>query len=108
MQKKFKKYLKKIKYPKKFEGWHLEGMLKGNSNNIFKFDLSNIIKTEENHYEKTGYFKSKADKMVFETTENWVILDVEELNNYMKIKQLTDVNFDDLLKDLEWNLYVKK
>jgi phosphoserine aminotransferase len=108
MKKKFKKYLKKTSYPQKFEGWHIKGMLKGNSNNVFKFDLSNIIKKEDDHYERNGSFKSKADKMVFESKDEWIILDVRELNNYIKINKLKDVNFNKLLEDLEWTSYVKK
>jgi|TARA_R110000787_G_scaffold72168_2_gene161028 phosphoserine aminotransferase len=108
MKKKFKKYLEKTSYPQKFEGWHIKGMLKGNSNNVFKFDLSNIIKKEDDHYERNGSFKSKADKMVFESKDEWIILDVRELNNYIKINKLKDVNFNKLLEDLEWTSYVKK
>lgn len=108
MKKKFKKYLKKASYPQKFEGWHIKGMLKSNSNNVFKFDLSNIIKKEDDHYERNGSFKSKADKMVFESKDEWIILDVRELNNYIKINKLKDVNFNKLLEDLEWTSYVKK
>jgi len=107
-QQKFKKYLTKIEYPKKFEGWHIKGMLKGNSNNIFKFDLSNTIKKENNRYERKGSFKNKADKMVFEFEDQWIILDIEELNNYVKIHKLKDVSFNNLLEDLEWISYVKK
>ena len=38
----FSKSLTNIKYPNKFEGWHIEGMLK-KSNQSFKFDVREIL-----------------------------------------------------------------
>ena len=108
LKEKFKKYLKKINYPKKFEGWHIKGMLKNNSNNIYKFDVSDLIRKDGNYHEKIGNFKSKAEKMVFSFKNKWVILDIEELHTYMKDNKLNDVNLDELIKNLEWNIIIKK
>lgn len=108
LKEKFKKYLKKIKYPKKFEGWHIKGMLKNNSNNVYKFDVSDLIRKDGNYHEKIGSFKSKAEKMVFSFKNKWVILDIEELHTYMKDNKLNDVNLDELIKNLEWNIIIKK
>tara|TARA_R110000796_G_scaffold155494_1_gene272154 strand:+ start:64 stop:396 length:333 start_codon:yes stop_codon:yes gene_type:complete len=107
-QQKFEKYLTEIEYPKKFEGWHLKGMLKKNSNKSYKFDITDIIKKDKNYYEKISSFKNKADKMVFNFKNEWVILDIEELHTYMKDNKLNDVNLYDLINNLEWNIIVKK
>ena len=45
---------------RKREFWNVEGIIKGKSNQSFKFDLRPIIKNA-----KGGSFKTKADKMVF-------------------------------------------
>ena len=45
---------------RKREFWNVEGIIKGRSNQSFKFDLRPIIKNA-----KGGSFKTKADKMVF-------------------------------------------
>jgi len=107
-QQKFKKYLTQIEYPKKFEGWHIKGMLKKHSNKTYKFDITNIIKRNGNHYEKIGSFKNKAEKMVFNLKNEWVILDIEELHTYIKDNKLRDVNLHELINSLEWNIIVKK
>jgi len=100
--------LKEKKYPDKYESWHVEGMLKNKSNQIFKFDVSGMQRVETNKYEKKGYLKTKAEKMVFETEKKWVIFDYAELNSYMKKNKLTDVLFDDLLNKLEWTTIINK
>ena len=105
---KFKNYLTDIKYPKKFEGWHIEGMLKSNSNRTYKFDVSNLVKETDEHHYKNCSLASKADKMVFETYTDWILLDVNEVNNYALEHKLANLNFEKLLKKLEWNIIVKK
>jgi len=100
--------LDKKEYPNKPESWHVKGMLKNKSNQEFKFDVRGMQKVEVNKYEKKGFLKTNADKMVFETEKEWVIFDYEELNNYMYNNNLKDVLFDDLLVKLEWTTIIKK
>lgn len=88
------------------EIWNVEGRLK-NSNQIFKFDIR-PLKHVNNKAEKIGYFKSKSDKMVFETINQWVIFDTEELNEYIKSTDKRDFNIDELLDNLSWNLVLDK
>ena len=80
--------------------WDVEGIL---HNQKFKFDLRPI----KNNM-KIGYFKTKADKMVFNMKDEWVIVDIEELNSYVKTKNLKDVLLEDLLSNLEWNIVLPK
>jgi len=90
----------------KNEIWDVEGRLK-NANQSFKFDIR-PLKSVNNRAEKTGYFKSKSDKMVFETIDQWVIFDTEELNEYVKSTDRRDFNIDELLDNLSWNLIINK
>ena len=88
------------------EIWDVEGRLK-NGNQTFKFDIR-PLKEVNNRAEKTGYFKSKSDKMVFETINQWIIFDTEELNEYVKSMDKRDFNLDELLYNLSWNLIIHK
>jgi hypothetical protein len=44
-----------------------------------------------------GRLDSKADKMVLETDDKWVILDLEELHQYIKKNKLTKFYVNDLI-----------
>jgi len=88
------------------EIWDVEGRLK-NGNQVFKFDIRPLMEIG-NRAEKTGYFKSKSDKMVFETIDQWIIFDTEELNRYVKSTDKKDFNIDELLDKLSWNLILDK
>jgi len=91
---------------KEKEIWDVEGRLK-NGNQPIKFDIR-PLKQVNNKAEKIGYFKSKSDKMVFETINQWVIFDTEELNEYVKSTDKRDFNIDELLDNLSWNLILFK
>jgi hypothetical protein len=84
------------------ESWHVEGILKDRSNEKLKFDLRPI----KNNM-KTGTFKSKADKMVFDIKDQWIIVDIEELHEYLKENDLKDVHLDSLILKLDWNITTK-
>ena len=99
-----KECLKDITYPNKPESWHVQGMLKDKSNQIFKFDVRGMSKIDDKKLEKTGNTNSNADKMVFETTTHWIILDILEMNKYIEKYNIKDVLFDDLLNKLDWNI----
>ena len=95
--------LKEKKYAtpdQKKELWDVEGIL---HNQKFKFDLRPI----KNNM-KIGSFKTKADKMVFNMKDEWVIVDIEELNSYVKTQNLKDVLLEDLISKLEWNIILPK
>jgi len=85
------------------ELWDVEGVLKDRLNQKFKFDLRPI----KNNV-KIGSFKSKADKMVFDMKNEYVIVDLEELNKHIKENNLKKVQLEDLLSKLEWNIILPK
>lgn len=104
----FEDYLTDIKKPNKSNlGWDVEGIIKDRTNQPFKFDLKPIKKIK-GILGKEGDFNKKADKMVFEYSDKYIILDVEELNNYVKTNKLKIVQINELLEKLEWNIILKK
>ena len=91
----------------KKEIWDVEGRLK-KGNQSFKFDIRPLKVVDEDRLEKIGYFKSKSDKIVFESINQWIIFDTEELNQYVKSVNKKDFNIDELLDNLSWNLILPK
>ena len=109
---KFSIHLNNIIWPteiqKNNEHWNVSGVLKKNSNQEFKFDVRPMFQMLNNQLGKKGTTASKADKIVFETDKDWVIIDVPELHEYVKKQSLKVVQFEDLLNKLEWNIYISK
>lgn len=103
-----KNCLEDITYPDKPTSWHVKGRLKNRSNQYFKFDLSGMTIMPNNEMAKKGNIASKADKMVFEDLNQWIILDLEELHTYLKEKNLNKVYLNNLLKELDWNIVISK
>ena len=109
---KFSIHLHNIIWPtetqKNNEHWNVSGVLKKNSNQEFKFDVRPMFQMPNNQLGKKASTASKADKIVFETDEDWVIIDVMELNTYIKKHKLKIVQLEDLISKLEWNIILPK
>jgi hypothetical protein len=108
----FSIYLDNITWPtdtqKNTEHWNVSGVLKKNSNQEFKFDVRTMFQMSNNQLGKKASTASKADKIVFETDKDWVIIDVMELNTYIKKHKLKIVQLEDLISKLEWNIILPK
>ena len=102
----FKKCLTNIEYPKKKETWDIAGTIKG-TNGFFKFDTRPTRNIKGEMAKKSGY-DTKADKMVFEGKDQWIIVDVEELLKYLKEKKVKKVYLQELLSKLDWNIILPK
>ena len=85
------------------ELWDVEGIIKNKSNQVFKFDLRPL----KNNL-KIGSFKTKADKIVYDIKDQYIIVDVEELHTYLNNNSLKVVQLEDLLSKLEWNIVLPK
>ena len=96
-----------IEYPKNNEGWNIKGIIKGHSNQPFKFDVRDMRKRVDDLFQKE-YTGSRADKVVFETKTKWVILDSETLNKHVTESEKREFHIEDLMKHLDWNIYVDK
>ena len=112
IEERFSKNLENIFWPTKEqikdEMWNVGGILKKQSNQIFKFDVRDMSQLENNILGKYGNTQSKAEKFVFETINKWIILDLEELHNYIKNNKLNTVYLNDLIDNLNWNIYINK
>jgi hypothetical protein len=93
-----KKYA--VQNQKEKELWDVEGVL---HNQKFKFDLRPLKNNS-----KFGSLKTKADKMVFNMKDRWIIVDIEELHAYIKEHKLNVIQLEDLISKLEWNIIILK
>ena len=103
----FSKYLTAIEYPKEKTSWNIAGILK-DKNAFYKFDVRDMFALPDGTPAQKGRINSKADKMVLEMKDKWVILDLEELHQYIKKNKLTKVYVNDLISKLEWTIYLNK
>ena len=85
---------------KKRELWDVEAIL---NNQLLKFDLRPL-----NNNTKSGSFKTKADKIVIDIKNQWIIVDTEELHQYLKENNIKIVQLEDLISKLEWNIILPK
>ena len=103
----FSKNLDNIKYPPKKTSWNISGTLK-KRNGFHKFDVRDMHRNTDGLLTKKGNTKTEADKIVFESNKDWVIFDIEEIHNYIKVKNIKTLFLDDLISDLEWTIFLKK
>jgi hypothetical protein len=104
---KFAKYLSSIEYPKQKTSWNIAGIIKG-QNAFYKFDVRDMFALPNGTPAQKGRLDSKADKMVLEMEDKWVILDLEELHQYIKKNKLKKVYVNDLISKLEWTIFLAK
>ena len=116
IEKKFSNYLDNVIWPttqqKINENWNISGILKKHSNQYLKFDVRSMFSMLDNLFGKKMTTSNKSDKVVFETDKNWIILDTSELNTYILNLNLYENNrvikLENLISDLNWNIYVNK
>ena len=104
---KFSKHLTSIEYPKEKTSWNIAGILKG-QNGFYKFDVRDMFKFPDGLVGKTGHTNTKADKMVFESKKEWIILDIKEIHKYLRKHKKHIIYLDDLIAELEWSIYLPK
>jgi len=109
---KFVNLLSTVNYPtsnqQKQELWDVEGIIKKHSNQKFKFDVRDLFRYKESQGARWQKYATRADKVVLEATDRWVIIEVAEMNKYVKKHKLKQVRLEDLMKELEWSIEVPK
>jgi len=105
--KKFSKYLISIEHPKSKTSWNIAGIIKG-QNAFYKFDVRDMFALPDGTPAQKGRIDSKADKMVLEMEDKWIILDLGELHQYIKKNKLKKVYVNDLISKLEWTIFLAK
>jgi hypothetical protein len=103
----FSKHLTAIEYPKEKTSWNIAGILK-DRNAYYKYDVRDMFILPDGKPAQKGSINTKADKMVLEMKRNWVILDLEELHQYIKKNKLKKVYVNDLISKLEWTIFLAK
>ena len=102
----FSKYLTAIEYPKEKTSWNIAGMIKG-QNAFYRFDVREMFETSDGAAQ-SGRLNSKAQKMVLEGEKEWLILDLEELHEYIRREKKKKLYINDLISDLEWTIFLAK
>ena len=105
--KKFYKYLTAIEYTKKETTWNIAGILKG-KNAFYRFDVREMFEMPDGTPAQSGRLNTRAEKMVIEREKDWIILDLEELHEYIRRENKTEVYVNDLISDLEWTIFMAK
>ena len=103
----FSGYLTAIEYPKEKTSWNIAGMIKG-KNAFYRFDVREMFKMSDGTPAKSGRLDTKAQKMVFETKDKWLIFDIDELHQYIRKNKVDKVYIDNLLDCLEWSIILEK
>ena len=103
-----KDYILATEIQKENELWDVQGILKDKSNQEFKFDLRPTKIVKDNLIGKEGKTSTKAQKIVFETDTQWIIVDVEELHNKLKRENISIIYLDNILNEFEWNIIINK
>ena len=101
-----KQYLSNIKW-NEGEDWQVEGNIKRLSNQYLKFDIR-FLKDFNDKKGKLINSKSQADKVLFEDDKNWILVDTQELIKYMRISDLKQINLEQLLSNIDWNILLPK
>ena len=104
---KFSRYLSQVEYPKEKTSWNIAGILK-DKNAYYKYDVRDMFTLPDGTPAQKGRINTKADKMVLEMNDKWVILDLEELHKYIKNNKLNKVYLNDIISKLEWNIIINK
>jgi len=104
---KFAEYLTSIEYPKEKTSWNIAGMIKG-SNAFYRFDVREMFEMPSGASAQSGRTDTKAQKMVLEGKKEWLILDLEELHEYIRRENKTELYINDLISDLEWTIFLAK
>jgi len=104
---KFSKNLTAIEYPKEKSSWNIAGILKG-KNAFYRFDVRKMFEMPDGTPAQSGRLNTKAHKMVIEDDKQWIILDLEELHEYIRRENKTKVYINDLISDLEWTIFLAK
>ena len=75
---------------------------------ITDFDVREMFEMPDGTPAQKGRLDTKAQKMVIEGEKNWMIIDLDELHEYIRRKKEEKVYINDLIDDLEWTIFLAK
>jgi len=104
-----KKYLTNIEWNNnKNEEWQVKGLLKDRLNEYLKFDIRHLSDYPNEKKGKLINDNSDSDKILFESKENWILVDTKELIDYMRRYKLQEIKIEEIINKLDWNIIFKK
>lgn len=106
---KFSKNLDHITYAsekeKEKEFWNIKGIFKSRTNQLLKFDVRSMYKNEEGLIRIFSFY-TKADKFAFAAFKQWIIIEAEELLDYLYSNEIKTIDIEEIHKELNFNWYV--
>lgn len=90
---------------KEKEFWNVQGIFKSRTNQLLKFDVRSMVRYEEGLI-RVFSFETQADKFAFEAENQWIIIDAEELLEYLYDNKLETIDIKEIHKKLNFNWYV--
>ena len=106
--KEFLNHLYSVEYPKNKTSWNVSGILKNKSNQHLKFDTTSMINLSKGLIGKSFSSRSKADKIVIEEQNSFIVVDTKELITYLKKNKIKKIHLDIIKKHLYWNIILNK
>ena len=85
--------------------WNIAGILKVST--FYRFDVREMFEMPDGTPAQSGRLNTRAEKMVIEREKDWIILDLEELHEYIRRENKTR-SVNDLISDLEWTIFMAK
>lgn len=96
-----------VKWDKEIE-WLVSGIINKKSNQYLKFDVRNLKEFTGDKKGKLINSKNPSDKILFEDSKKWILIDTKEFIEYMEKNKIIEVNLEDLVLNLEWNIIINK
>lgn len=101
----FSKHLDHMTYAsekqKEEEFWNVQGIFKSRTNQLLKFDVRSMVRNEEGLIRVFSFF-TKADKFAFEAEKQWIIVDAQELLEYLDTHELKHIDMEEIFKELNF------
>lgn len=98
------KYIDNPTWNKHNYDWQVSGFI--NQSNLSNQLLHIDIRRHKDF--KNIKINTKADKVLFENQGKWILVDTEELINYIKQNNIKNVTLQDLISRLDWNIILSK
>jgi hypothetical protein len=98
------KYINNSVWNKYNYDWQVSGFI--NQSNLSNQLLHIDIRKHKDF--KNIKLNTKADRILFDNETKWILIDTEELINYVKQNNIINVSLHDLISRLDWNITLLK
>lgn len=102
-----KQYLSNVEWNLDSPDWQVAGIITKSSNQYLKFNIK-FLSSFDKKDGKLINSRSTSDKVLFEDTKNWILIDTNEFIKYMTKNNIREVLLEDVIKKIEWNIILPK